>query len=149
MSLKVYTPHAAHRSPWAGFATLNNRLGRFLEDQPTSRVAGWTPAVDVEESPDVILVTAEAPGLTLEELTVELENNVLTIFGEKSEAREEGAEAGRIHVSERRYGSFRRSFRLPRSVDAEKIDARLENGILTVSLPKAAEAKSRTIEVKA
>ena len=147
MNVKVYPPQGSHLSPWSGFATLNNRLGRFFEDQPGYPATGWTPAVSVEESADVILVTAETPGLTLKDLTVELENGVLTVAGEKSEARE-AVEAGRLHLSERRYGSFRRSFKLPRAVDAERIEARLENGILTVSLPKAAEAKSRTIEVK-
>jgi len=60
-----------------------------------------------------------------------------------------GLEGRRLHLSERRYGSFRRSFRLPQTVDAENIEAHLENGILTVVLPKAATAKPRTIEVKA
>jgi HSP20 family protein len=148
MNLKLYTPHSTHLAPLSGFQTLNNRLGRLFEDVPTPGLSNWPPPVCVEETADSILLTAETPGLTLENLTVELENNILTISGEKSEAREENVEDRRLHLSERRYGSFRRSFALPRTVDAENIDARLEHGILTVSLPKAAEAKSRTIQVK-
>jgi HSP20 family protein len=147
MSLKLYAPQRAQLFPWSPVDTLNNRLGSFFEDLPLNRNAGWIPPVSVEEAGDVILLTAETPGLGADDFTVELEDNVLTIAGEKSEAREEGDEDRRIHLSERRYGSFRRSFTLPRTVDAKKIDARLENGILTVSLPKAAESKPRLIKV--
>lgn len=152
MNLKLYAPRGPQFSHWPGFGTLNNRLGRLFEDQPEDRTTGWTPPVSVQETADAIVLTAEVPGLTLKDLTVELENNVLTVSGEKREAPEgeqaDGVEGVRIHVSERRYGSFRRSFTLPRRVDADQIDARFENGVLTVSLPKAAEAKSRMIEVK-
>lgn len=175
MSLKLYTPRGPQLSVWPGFGTLNNRLIRLFDDQPSnrnaSRSSGWTPPVSVEETADTFVLTAEAPGLTLEDFSVELENNVITISGEKRVAQagatgEVTADAGgdvegdvgaaaeadvtedtRFLMSERRYGSFRRSFTLPRRVDAERIDARFEHGVLTVSLPKAAEAKSRTIEV--
>jgi HSP20 family protein len=148
MNMKLYTPRGVQVAPWTGLETLNNRLGRLFDDSPAFRAGAWTPAVSVEETDEVISLIAEVPGLTLDDLTVELENNVLTLSGEKSEAREEDIEDLRLHLAERRYGSFSRSFTLPRTVDAEKIDARLENGILTVSLPKAAEAKARVIKVK-
>lgn len=150
MSLKLYTPRGSQLSPWPGFETLNNRLVRLFDDQPSNRSAaggtGWTPSVSVEETADAFVLTAEAPGLTLKELSVELENNVLTLSGEKKGAQ--APEDARALMSERRYGSFRRSFTFPRRVDADRIDARFEHGVLTVSLPKAAEAKARTIEVK-
>ena len=82
-----------------------------------------------------------------EDVNVDIENNILTIRGEKREAHEEADEGGRYHVSERRYGSFHRRFTLPRSVEADAVQAEFEGGILTVRLPKAAEAKSRTIEI--
>ena len=86
-----------------------------------------------------------APSVT--NVSVEIENNVLTISGEKVEERTEGEEERRYHVWERSYGSFRRSFTLPRSVKADDITARFENGILTVHLPKVSEAKGRRIEI--
>jgi len=104
--------------------------------------------VNVEETADHIVLTAEAPGLTLEDLNVEIENNILTISGEKREEREEGHDNRRYHLWERRYGSLRRSFTLPRTVDSDSVEARFDNGILTIQMPKAAEAKSRKIEVK-
>jgi len=146
MSLKLYSPQGSDLSPWREFETLSNRLGRLF-DEPNQSNA-WVPAVNVEETADHIILTAEAPGLTLEDLNVEIENNILTIAGEKRETREEGKENRRYHLWERRYGSFRRSFTLPRTVDSDQVEARFENGILTIQMPKAAEAKSRRIEVK-
>ena len=146
MSLKLYNPQGSDLSPWREFETLSNRLGRLFDESNQSNA--WVPAVNVEETSDHIILTAEAPGLTLDDLNVEIENNILTISGEKRETREEGNENRRYHLWERRYGSFRRSFTLPRTVDSEKVEARFDNGILTIQMPKAAEAKSRRIEVK-
>lgn len=148
MTMKLYAPRGTDLSPLREFATLGNRLGSLFEDHNTRRGTGWAPAVNIEDTAEAIVLTAEAPGLTLDDLSVELENNLLTISGDKREQLEEGVEDRRFHLGERRFGSFRRSFRLPVSVDAEHIDARFENGILAIRLPKAAEAKSRTIEVK-
>ncbi len=83
----------------------------------------------------------------MDDIQVELENNVLTISGEKAEERTEGDEQRRYHVWERTYGSFRRAFTLPHSVNAEEVGAFFDNGILTVRLPKVAEAKGRKIEI--
>ena len=91
--------------------------------------------------------TPEVGRQSEEDVNVDIENNILTIRGEKREAHEEADEGGRYHVSERRYGSFHRRFTLPRSVEADTVQAEFEGGILTVRLPKAAEAKSRTIEI--
>jgi len=147
MSLKLYSPQGSDLSPWREFETLSNRLGRLFEEGNNPSNA-WVPAVNVEETADHIVLTAEAPGLTLEDLNVEIENNILTISGEKREEREEGHDNRRYHLWERRYGSFRRSFTLPRTVDSDSVEARFDNGILTIQMPKAAEAKSRKIEVK-
>ena len=80
------------------------------------------------------------------DVEIEFENNVLSIRGEKQDERSEG-ESDRYHIWERRYGSFHRSFTLPRTVDSSAIDAEFANGVLAVRLPKAAEAKSRKISI--
>jgi len=82
-----------------------------------------------------------------EDINVSLENNILTISGEKKEHREEGSEKEQYHLSERRWGRFSRAFVLPREVEAERIEARYENGVLTLSIPKSERAKPRRIEV--
>jgi len=146
MALTRFSQQGSDVSPWREFETLTNRLGRLFDESNQS--TAWVPAVNVEETSDHVILTAEAPGLTLDDLNVEIENNILTVSGEKREERQEGSENRRYHLWERRYGSFRRSFTLPRTVDAEKVEARFDNGILTIQMPKSAEAKSRKIEVK-
>ena len=106
------------------------------------------PAVSVSEAKDELLLTAELPGLAEDDITIELENNVLTVSGEKNEVREEDDEERKYHVYERSYGSFSRAFTLPRTVDGQNIVATFENGILTVKLPKVPEAKGRKIEIQ-
>jgi HSP20 family protein len=80
-------------------------------------------------------------------VTVELENNVLTVSGEKTEERTEGEEERRYHLWERSYGAFKRSFTLPRTVSSDEAKATFENGVLTVRLPKVEEAKGRRIQI--
>jgi HSP20 family protein len=88
----------------------------------------------------------EVPGVKPEDVKLSLENNMLTIRGEKKQVAEEKAE--RVHRYERSYGVFERAFALPSSVDVDQIEARYDNGMLTVSLPKAERARPRQIEVK-
>ena len=104
------------------------------------------PAVDVREDSDAISVQAELPGLSPEDIHVKLENGVLTLSGEKQAQQETGE--GDYRFVERQYGKFLRSFTLPDSVDADKIDAAYSHGVLTVTLPKLAKAKPRSVEVK-
>lgn len=152
MALVRYTPHRTF-APWPEFETLTNRLSRiFAEPWDTPEPTGtgtWFPSVNVQEAPDELILTAELPGLLEEDVHVEIENNILTIRGEKREEREEGDEDRRFHVWERRFGSFQRAFTLPRSVQGDSIRAHFENGVLTLHMPKADEAKSRRIEIKA
>jgi HSP20 family protein len=128
---------------------LTSRLGRTLDDSwflaPTHK--GWMPAVNVEEKKDEVVLTAELPGLGHDDVEIELENNILTIRGEKREEREEGDDDSRYHLWERRYGSFQRSFTVPRTVKPTDINAVFENGILTVHMPKVPEAKGRKISI--
>lgn len=108
-----------------------------------------TPAVDVSEDDKAYKITAELPGLNVDDVTVSISGDMLTLRGEKRQEHEE-KQANR-HVSERAYGSFERSFSLPSNVDQAAVSAAFTNGVLTLSLPKSAAAQSqvRKIEVKA
>ena len=110
---------------------------------------GSAPAVDVVEREKEYEITAELPGLDESNIDVKVLNDVLTIRGEKKEEREEKKK--NHYVSERRYGLFERSFRLPEGVDADRIEASFRKGVLTVTLPKLPEAmkKEKQITVKA
>jgi HSP20 family protein len=132
------------RSPW----TEMNRLQREMESLFGGQTATqdlWAPAVDVEETPDHLVFRAELPGMSREAIDVELEDGVLTIQGEKKEEEREENAQGLLY--ERRWGTFTRRFTLPRAVDANSITATYNNGILTVRVPKAEEAKGRKIEI--
>lgn len=144
------TKHGNRLSPWADLDLLANRMNRiFTESGSGNLTCGTTrvPAVSVEERDREVLLTAELPGMTEDSVEITLENNVLTISGEKREAREEGEPSGKYHLVERSFGAFRRSFILPRTVRADGITADFDHGLLTVRLPKAEEAVSRRIEV--
>jgi HSP20 family protein len=115
---------------------------------PTAANGGsWVPAVNVEERADELVLTAEVPGMSREDIDIEIENNILTIRGEKSHEHEQGDDEKRYHVWERSYGSFQRSFTLPRTVRGDDIKAEYRDGVLTVRMPKSAEAKSRKIAI--
>jgi len=144
------TKHNSRFSPWADLDVLANRMNRIFTDSGLGNLtygANWVPPVSVEERDQEILLTAELPGMTDESVEITLENNVLTISGEKRETREEGEASGKYHLVERSFGAFRRSFTLARTVRADGISADFDRGLLTVRLPKAEEAVSRRIEV--
>lgn len=135
---------------WTEFDDMTNRLSRLFDDSffaSAPRASRWMPPVAVSETKDELLLTAELPGMNEDDIGIELENNVLTISGEKTEIREEDDEERKYHVYERSFGSFSRSFTLPRTVDGANIVATFENGVLTVKLPKMPEAKGRKISI--
>lgn len=140
-------------TPWRELEDVSSRLARFFDEgslrMPGDGGGNWIPSVNVAETNDNLLLTADLPGMREEDVSIEIENNVLTISGEKMEERSEGEGEGerRYHVWERQYGTFRRSFTLPRTVKADEITARFDNGVLTIDLPKAAEAKGRRIKI--
>lgn len=148
MAIVKYPFRNASYAPWRELDEVSNRLARLFDDS-SFRSGGhlWSPPVSVAETPDELIFTAELPGLTEEQVTIELENDVLSISGEKLEERTEGDEERKYHLWERSYGSFRRSFSLPRAVSADEAAARFHNGVLEIRLPKAAEAKGRKIEI--
>ena len=106
------------------------------------------PDTDVVETENGIRVTLDLPGMRPEDVSVDLENNVLTVSGERREERTEGEESDTWHLSERRYGKFSRSFVLPREVEQERIEARFEDGVLRVVIPKSEQTRRRRIEIR-
>ncbi|MFB6355972.1 MAG: Hsp20/alpha crystallin family protein [bacterium] len=125
-----------------------NQLFPWEDDDNTeTAMTTWSPKVDVYEEDDNLVFELEAPGVDKDDIDVSIEDNRLTIKGERREEKEVGGDERDYYRSERFFGSFQRSFALPDKVDVEDIDARYDNGVLTVSLPKASEARKTTIEI--
>ena len=132
-----------------GFSTLMRRMFNepLFSTSGAFPASGWAPPVEVSETPEALQLSAELPGISEKDITLNLENNVLTISGEKGEEKE--SEPGRTYYQcERYYGAFQRSFALPRTVDADKISAHFDKGVLTVTLPKLPQAKGRMIRIE-
>lgn len=137
---------------WRPFEALRRQLDRFFDEAPLQkrsgelesfeRFMGWqgTPPVDFVEHDNEYEISAELPGLDHKDVEVKVANGALVIHGEKKLEREEKKEGALF--SERRYGAFRRSFRLPENVDVDKIAAGFDKGVLKVALPKTAQAKT-------
>lgn len=132
-------------TPFRGFWDLQSEMNRLLDQmfgglarRPEARAqaAGWTPAIDVLSRGGDLVIKAELAGVKPEDVDITLQDNVLTISGERKEEREE--ERGGYHLRERSYGSFRRSMTLPEGVDESKIHARFDNGVLEVTVEGAA-----------
>lgn len=152
---------------WSPFESLRREVDRLFDDfrpfdwnlpsrvfgfeVPRTSRPGWqvAPAIDLAEKDDGYEITAELPGLDEKNVEIRLSNHTLTISGEKREEKEEKQKD--YFLSERRYGSFQRSFQLPEGVDGDRIEASFAKGVLTVKLPKTAEAKQaeKKIAVKA
>jgi HSP20 family protein len=141
-----------YREPGSLFGL--QRLNRILDEafaglpfpeQGNVITSTWFAPTDVSEDENSLRITMELPGVNPEDVRLSLENNVLTIRGEKKQQSEENNE--RVHRFERTYGMFERTFVLPNTVDTEKIEARFENGVLSVSILKAERAKPREIRV--
>lgn len=125
-----------------------NRVFAGVENASDTGLArgSWSPSVDIYENKDSIVLEAELPGLSAENVDISIDNNVLTLHGErKFEKKDEG---DNFHRVERSYGSFTRSFTLPPTVSSENVEANFENGLLRVQLLKKEEAKPRRIEIK-
>ena len=134
--------------PFRELGLLSRRLdvmfgGTNGEASPT--MANWAPTIDVIEKDDSILLRAELPGMSEEDIEITVENRHLTIQGEKKFEHEEGE--GNYRRLESRYGSFYRTFSLPNTVDQERIDARFAKGVLEIELPKSEQAKPKKISV--
>jgi len=137
--------------PLREFATLQGRVNRlfgnvYLQDEDVSGRSSWVPAVDIYETAGRdLVIKAEVPDMTREDIEVTVENNTLTLRGERtfpSDVKEE-----QFRRVERQYGAFTRSFSLPSTVDASRVSAEYKHGVLTVKLPFREDAKPRTIPV--
>ncbi|MBV7331634.1 Hsp20/alpha crystallin family protein [Chloroflexi bacterium TSY] len=140
--------------PFREMATLRNSLDRFF-DEPffeSHRLWPWrldefTPAVDVSEEENAYVVKASVPGVNPDDVEVTISDNVLMIKGESKEEKE--VDEKNYHLRERRFGSFSRSLTLPMAVEADKVEATHDNGVLHLRLPKSEEVKPKKIAIKA
>ena len=138
--------------PFREFSTLQDRMNRLFRDSygPEGREEALTstsfaPPVDVYEDEHNLSLKIEVPGIDEKDIDVRIENNVLTVHGERKFEKEEKEE--NFRRVERQYGSFTRTFTLPSTVDGEKVSANYDKGILKITLPKKAEAKPKQIKV--
>ncbi|MEY2439089.1 MAG: hypothetical protein QOI34_474 [Verrucomicrobiota bacterium] len=152
MSLIRYqNPEAAAWPAFGRLSTLRDELDSLFElpfwsnfGRQTQLFSGWTPALDLYQNNDNIVAMIELPGMQKEDIEISLHDGMLTISGERKDETQDGERAER---SERYVGTFRRSVTLPTRVDANKVNATYKDGILTVTLPKAEEAKPKQIQV--
>lgn len=137
--------------PFRGLSTLQEQVNRMFNDKflrgtaEDSSLAAWSPSVDIYETPNELVVKADLPGLQEKDIDVRVEDNLLTIRGERK-FEKSVSEDNYLRV-ERSYGSYSRSFSLPNTVSPEAIKADYTGGVLTVSLPKREESKPRQVKV--
>ncbi len=146
MNMQVWNPfqefeNLLERYNKSGARNLGTRMDNDLN------FADWAPSVDIEEDKDKYLIRADLPGVKKENIDVKLENGVLSIRGEKRSESETG-EGTRNHRKERFYGTFARSFTLPDSVQSDAVEAHYKDGVLSLTVPKAEEAKPKAIDIK-
>ena len=140
--------------PFREMSALQERMNRLLADFRTRTPLGeeemaqgaWVPAVDIYETKDSIVLNVELPGVTKEDIALEVKDGTLTIKGEKK--LEKDVKEENYHRLERTYGSFMRAFTLPSMVQQDKVKARFKDGILEIQIPKAEEAKPKQIRVE-
>ena len=135
--------------PLRDMARLQDEVARAFDDRLGLRAGeslGWTPACDIYEDGEAVTLRFELAGVEPKDVDIRYENGVVTLRGERKLEKEEKKD--NYHRVEMSYGSFTRSFSLPAAVDPEKIRAESKHGVLTVTLPKKAEAKPRPITVK-
>lgn len=135
-------------TPWQELESMNRQLSHLLDDSHTvmsTEHGQWAPSVDIRETDEALLVHAELPGIDKKDVKLEVKDGVLTISGERR--YEKDVKEENVHRIERSYGSFTRSFSLPTNIDAEKVDAEMKDGVLTVRLPKRESAKPKAIEI--
>ena len=129
--------------------TLNRALDHALATNWAGDARVWVPAIDVVEKKDAYVMYAELPGVDASQVDISFEQNVLTIRGTKPASFDVAAEGEvRVFAAERVHGSFERSVRLPEFVDAERITAHFNNGLLTITVPKAEAAQPRRISIE-
>jgi len=137
--------------PFRGLSTLHDQVNRLFNEtrfrgpSEDSAITTWAPGVDIYETPNELVVKADLPGVDEKDIDIRVENNLLTIRGERK-FEKNVAEDNYLRV-ERTYGTFSRSFSLPNTINPEAIHAEYKNGVLTVNLPKREESKPRQVKV--
>ena len=139
--------------PFREVSTLQERMNRLFSDLRTRAMGeeemaqgAFVPPVDIYETADSIVLQVELPGVSKEDLSLEVKDNTLTVRGEKK--MEKDVKEGSTHRTERTYGSFMRAFTLPSTVQQDKVKAKFRDGILEIIVPKAEEAKPKQIKVE-
>lgn len=150
--IRYQSPELSSWSPFERLSTLREEMNRLFDSSfpgaglgESTLFSGWSPALDVFQSNDAVTVRVELPGLRKEDIDISLEKGVLSISGERR--HEEKVEEGESFRSERYFGRFHRSVAIPTEVEADKVKASYTDGLLTVTLPKAEEAKPKQIDV--
>ena len=141
--------------PLKDLSSIQDRMNQIFEDtlarsrgrEEGVRTGMWTPAVDIYETDQSVIVKAELPGVGKDDIAVEVKDGILTLRGERKFEKEVKEE--NYHRIERSYGTFLRSFALPVSVDQDKVSAKLTGGVLEIHLPKKAEAKPKQVKIAA
>ena len=137
--------------PMSDLLDIRHEMNRIFDDftrRPFHiglRESGWNPSVDIAETDEAIVVKAELPGITKEDVNISITDNILTLKGEKKQEKEIKEE--NYHRIERSYGNFQRSFTLPAKIQHEKVKATFKDGILNINIPKAEEVKPKQIEI--
>ncbi len=151
--IRYYSPELSTWSPFDRLASLRDEFNRLFESGAESSarehglLAAWAPALDLYQDRDHVFVKVELPGLKKEDIEITVHDGALSVSGERKEEQEN--KEGDSFRSERVFGRFHRSVALPAAVDAGKVTASYKDGILTVTLPKAEEAKPKQIEISA
>lgn len=138
--------------PFRDLATLRERMNRLFEEAYSSRgeekdmvSSAWNPSVDIYEKENEIVLKAEVPGIDENDIEIKIEDNTITLNGERKFEKETKEE--NYHRIEQSYGSFYRSFTLPQNINQDKIKAESENGILKITMPKKAELKPKKVKI--
>jgi HSP20 family protein len=147
--IRYQYPQLKTWSPLDRLASLRDEMDRLFDftwpTRDSGLFSGWSPAIDVHDEKDNLVVQVEVPGMKKDEIEISLHDGVLTVSGERKSEREH--KEGQTCRSERFFGKFQRSVTLPAQVDAEKVRAAYQDGILSVTLPKAEAAKPKQIAV--
>ena len=149
MAITRWKPLNTEMRPWwfDTMSPISRMMDEFMAGQRTGDMMAWGPNVDIVENADNFEIHAELPGVKQEDVNITLDNNVLTLSGEKKQEVKEETKGNYCRI-ERSYGRFERSFSLPNTIKAEAVRANFEDGVLRITLPKAEQAKSRQISIE-
>lgn len=132
--------------PWGMLEQMRKEMDRIMGEENAAATSDWVPAVDIREDKDCFTITADLPGMQAKDIEVNAENGMLTIRGERENEKKENRDG--YKRIERSYGSFFRRFTLPDTADTDKISAKAEHGVLTVTIPKHEKLQPRRISVE-